>query len=579
MKTKLLFQISLLLVSITMLSQSFQESISVSNKNYHDLNMEPTEDGSNDFIVAGNQFDAGMINEEIVLKRVKDDGSITWVQRYSNTPLDKARLFDIVVELNEIYLTGSVDVGGMKTTFIAVVNATTGAMLGFNQYTVISPNFNSRGLKIIKTNSDVNGDSVPDPGFVVGGFISDCYNLDTTCNFNNIGYVMRVDSALNLIWTIEIDGFNSVNNLDYDFVNGITETNDGFFITGSASGTVTNFAQQAVLAHKVDFAGAVQWDSSYIFGNSRDMSVDAYYDAATDEIYMLSNYSVSHFFGITVLDNLTGTIDFSKSWYATGNNYDKYAFKLMESYSGSNSLIITGYDRDENWVDVNSNPQFANSSVFVYEFDKNTGNQVGNSYQFLVPHVEPVTDEFNFWNGQLPIIYFPDISFSMIDTAGNVNYQHVGYRTDSGFTSVELFKTDINKRNECENMDLFITPAPISINPVSVISGPTPNTKIPASIGSNGFNYTVQPCSSFLGVEDNEIEQGSVYPNPAGDFVNISLQNLKSYILIDALGRTVMNGELTNEARIYVGDLNSGLYFIKVSGHDNKSQTYKFMKE
>jgi len=580
MKTKLLFQISVLLVALNVYSQSsFQENISEGTKNYHDLNMEPLHDGTGDFIVAANQFDNTMSNEEITLHRVKEDGSVVWVMKYSNTPLDKARVFDIVVMDGNVYMTGSIDVGGMKQTFISEVDATTGSVLAFNNYAIISPNFNSRGLKIIKTNSDADGDSIADPGFVVGGFFSDCYNLDTSCNFNNLGYVLRTDISLNELWTIEIDANNPINNLDYDFANGITETADGFFITGSATGITTNFVRQAVLAHKVDFGGAFQWDRSYIFGNSQDVSVDAYYDAATDEIFMLSNYSSSHHFGVTVFANSSGAIDAVKSWYAASNQLDKYGFKIMESFTSSNNLIISGYDRDENWVDANSNSQFSNSSMFVYEFEKANGNQVGLSYQFLVPHTEPIGDEFNFWNGQLPLIYYPDISFPDVDAAGNASYYHLGYRTDGGITSMEVFKTDSNLRNECENLILNINHSPISITQVPVSSAGVPIIMTPASIGMNGFNYTVLPCSTFLSVGDNELDSGFVYPNPVSDYLTFSLKSIQSYTIIDALGRSVRTESLNSNAQIYVGDLSKGLYFIEAVDDNKNSQIYRIIKE
>lgn len=580
MKTKLLFQISVLLVALNVYSQGpFQESIGVGTKNYHDLNMEPLNDGTGDFIVAANQFDTTMSNEEITLHRITEDGNVVWVQRYSNTPLDKARVFDITIFDGEIFLTGSIDVGTLKQTFISRVDATGGAVIDFNHYGIISPNFNSRGLKIVGTNSDADGDSVADPGFIVTGFFSDCYNVDTTCNFNNIGYVLRTDINLMPIWSTEIDANNPINNLDYDFANGIIETNDGFFITGSATGITTNFVRQAVLAHKIDLMGVMQWDSSYIFGNSQDISVDAYYDTATDEIFMLSNYSVSHYFGITVLGNTTGAINATKSWYASGNDQDKYGFKIMESFTSSNNLIISGYDRDENWVDVNSNSQFANSSLFVYEFEKANGNPVGLTYQYLAPHLEPTGDEFNFWNGQLPLMYYPDISFPQVASSGVVYYYHIGYRTDGGLTNMELFKTDLNRRNECENVLITIDPNPLNVTFIPVTSAGIPTTMTLASIGANGFNYVVEPCDSYLSVNDNELEKGSIFPNPAKDYVNFSLKTIESYMIFDALGRVVASDNLNNKTQVYVGDLNIGVYFIKALDADKKSQTYKFIKK
>ena len=188
MKKSLLVQLTVLLFTFAASAQGpFQQSISANGKNYHDLNMEPIEDGSHDLIIAGNMFDTTMSNEEMTLQRVQGDGSLVWQKKYVNTPLDKARVFDIVIRGN-IFLTGSVDVSGIKQMFIAEVDVANGNMLVFNEYAVVSPNFNSRGLKIIATNSDADGDAIGDPGFVIGGFFSDCYALDTTCMFNNIGF-------------------------------------------------------------------------------------------------------------------------------------------------------------------------------------------------------------------------------------------------------------------------------------------------------------------------------------------------------------------------------------------------------
>ena len=540
--------------------------------------MEPIEDGSHDLIIAGNMFDTTMSNEEMTLQRVEEDGSLVWQKKYVNTPLDKARVFDIVIRGN-IFLTGSVDVGGIKQMFIAEVDVANGNMLVFNEYAVVSPNFNSRGLKIIATNSDADGDAIGDPGFVIGGFFSDCYALDPTCMFNNLGFVMRVDINLVPMWTIEIDANNPIDNQDYDFVNGITETSDGFLITGSTTGIITNFVRQAVLARKIDFSGNTLWDNSYIFGNSRDVSVDAYYDSFTDEIYMLTNYSSSHYFGITVFANTSGAINPTKSWFAGGNNMDLYGFTLMPSATNDSHLVITGYDRDENWVDVNGNPQFANSSVFVYEFEKATGDQAGPAYQFLVPHVEPTPEEFNFWDGQLPLIYYPDMGFPAIDMDGSVVYYHLGYRTDAAETNIELFKTFFDHRNECEHLPLNINHSPISVQPVPVMSGSVPHIMTPSSINTVNYTVGIASCIEFLSVSDINTTTATLYPNPATTHVNFTGAQVNEYRLVDALGRIVSEGRLNDQASLYVGDLAKGMYFITLSGDNNAITTLKFIKE
>jgi len=577
MKSKLLFLICSLLLTFSGYAQ-FQKTIRVANQHYHDLNMESTNDGSNDFIVAGNLFDTSLQNEELTLKRVDQNGVVVWIKKYTHASLVHARVFDMVVVGSSIYITGSIDVSGVRKVFIAEILASNGNFVASNYYEMISPNFNSRGLKIMHTLSDADNDGIGDPGFVVGGFFSDCYALDINCTFNNIGFVLRTDINLNQIWTTEIETSNPINSLDYDFANGITETNDGFFVTGSATGiTATSSVQQGVLAHKLDFSGVFMWDSSYLFGNASDVSTDAYYDLGTNQIYMLVNYSVSHYFGVNVLNNTGGAS--TLNWVATGNDLDKYGFRIMESANSANNLVITGYDRDENWISAGTSFS-GQSTLFIYEFAKATGAQVGISYQYLVPHVEPSGDEFNFWSGQLPLIYYPDISQLYVDTAGNANYYHVGYRTNPSatFTETELYKTPLNFRNECNNLILQLTPNTGNLNPIQVTSGQVPTSEVPITLNDVVISFQISMCDPALSIDEERKDKGSIYPNPASDVVHFTGDDLTTYTVLDASGRIVFTGTLTEEKTVYVGDLANGMYFIKAFDSNGNMDTFKLIK-
>ena len=577
MNSKLLFLISVLLVTFSGYGQ-FQKTIRVANKHYHDLNMEFTNDGTDDFIVASNLFDASMQNEELSLKRVDQNGVVVWIKKYTHTSLLHARAFDMVVVGGSIYVTGSIDVAGVRKVFIAEILASNGNFVTSNYYDIIGPNFNSRGLKIIHSVSDADGDTVGDPGFVVGGFFSDCYAVDINCNFNNLGFVLRTDINLNHIWTTEIETSNPINTLDYDFANGITETNDGFFITGSATGiTATSSVQQGVLAHKIDFSGVFAWDSSYLFGNASDVSTDAYYDVGTNQIYVLVNYSASHYFGVNVLTNGGGVS--TLNWVASGNDLDKYGFRIMESANSANNLVISGYDRDENWISggVSFSGQ---STIFVYEFAKATGAQVGPSYQYLVPHVEPTGDEFNFWSGQLPLIYYPDMSQLYVDSAGIANYYHVGYRTNPSatFTESELYKTPVNFRNECNNLILQLTVNTGNLTPITVTSGQVPVNAVPITLNDMVVPFQISMCDPALSIDEERLDKGTMYPNPASDLVYFTSDDIATYTVIDALGRSVFSGTLTEDKSIYVGDLTNGMYFIKAFDGCGNMDTFKLIK-
>lgn len=561
-------------------SQSFQNTYQVSNKHYHDLNIEPINDGTNDIIVAGNLFDAPMANEIFTLKRVDNLGNLVWSKTYNNSTFQHARCFDIVNYFDLMIITGAVDISGSKSTFIAIIEAATGNVNDVKFYDIVSPNFNSTGLNIKVTQSDADGDGLSDLGFVVSGFFSSCYAIDENCS-TNIGFVLRTDFNLNKLWTIEIDTPSAGSVQDYDFANNVTETSTGFFITGSATAPIASgFNRQAVLAHKVDFQGNFMWDNSYVFGNSRDVSVDAYYDTTSQKIFMLTNYSVSHNFGVTTIDDSAGVIIFSQSWYANGgSDFNDYGFKLIESET-SNNLIVTGYDRDENWIDGLGNSRYGESNLFVYEFEKLTGNPVAVNYQYLASHVEPTGDEYNFWNAQMPLIYYPDISFTE-NTATPSNYHHIGYRTDvvGAYTGSELFKTANDKKNDCERKDFIKVPSPITITALQVISGSTPCTASPFVLDDFFISNNVANCdgTSLSIIDDSIAKVISVYPNPTKTSINFSTENIKLCEIYDVLGRIVLTKEM-NTKSIMVNGLNKGMYIIKLYGVNNTVYTSKFIK-
>ncbi len=575
MKTKLLF--FALILSFMSYAQ-FQLNYDANMQNhYHDLNIEPAKDGSFDVVMAGNLFDASMSAFVPFVQRLNVSGSTIWTLTFDGTPLAKARIFDIETIYDMVIITGSIDVSGTKRAFAAKVELATGNLLDTIYYEIVSPNFNSTALHISYTENDLDADGNLNPGFVIGGFFSNSYAVNT--NAMNIGFVIRTDFDLEPYWTIEIDS-NAGGNSDYDMVNNITETNDGYFVTGASNDNTTS--QQAVLAHKIDYLGANVWDASYVMGNSQDVSVDAYYDTATNQIYMLSNYSVTHQFGVTTIDNATGTIIPALSWYYTNNELNHYGFTIMESIADPDYLMIVGYDRDENWTDGSGNSYTSQSNIFVLEFEKSTGNQVGDSYQYLVPHQEPVGDEYNFWNGQMPLIYYPDIA-TIIDVPGAfASYFEVGYRThnSSPFSQANLFNTLDDKRNFCDRTELFFIPNPLNKTDVSAFSGLTPNQAFPFSFTTTPISPIAWDCESVLSIEDQgSIQESTLYPNPAQNVIYTTAVNASKFTIYDSLGRKVSNGIIQENKSISLETLKTGLYFITVIDIENNSQTFKIIKE
>ena len=91
MKPKILFSLLMFLFTMTVFSQ-FQKNIEVANKNYHDLNIsEPLLDGTQDYMIAGNLFDAS--TNTIALKRIDQNGNVVWNKGYESTLFPDSRVF------------------------------------------------------------------------------------------------------------------------------------------------------------------------------------------------------------------------------------------------------------------------------------------------------------------------------------------------------------------------------------------------------------------------------------------------------------------------------------------------------
>lgn len=584
MKIKTFFLL-VVCVIYTAKSQQAQKNYEASQRHLINANITSVNDGSNDIVIASNQFTPATPVSEPVLKRVESDGSLVWSQTYDNTTLANARFFDIANYFDLIFATGSIDVNGVKKVFIARIEALNGNLLNAKYYDVISPSFNSRGFKIISTESDATGDSNPNPGVLVTGFFSNCYNFDTTCNLN-IGFALRTNLNLDFIWSAEIDS-PITGGQDYDFVNGAVETNDGFLLTGSANHLDTSLNKQAVLAHKLDFEGNFVWDNSYFFGNSRDLSVDAYYDDTSNEVYLLSNYSAFHHFGVTVIDNTSGAIDFTKTWYVNEVNFelDFYGFSIVESLSSANNLLIYGYRRN-----YFNGTTFDQTNVIVHEFDKASGNQIGSSYQYLLPFQETPGDEFSFWNSptfpQQPSVYYPDMAINDIDPTIIAQYA-VGYRNGDpavgGFDNIEFFKIEAPKTNVCNNITIdYTTNAINSVTPTSatVTSAIVTSTENTLSFNPVNLSLVEDSCDPTVSVNESSKVKSVVYPNPTSSYVYINNNDINSISIFDINGRKLFETTTYDKNQgIYLGGLNSGIYFIKIQSDNTNIENIKIIKK
>ena len=80
------------------------------------------------------------------------------------------------------------------------------------------------------------------------------------------------------------------------------------------------------------------------------------------------------------------------------------------------------------------------------------------------------------------------------------------------------------------------------------------------------------------GVEESELSQVSIYPNPATTMLNVHAENFREVQIINFLGQVVYSANITdNNFQINVSNLSNGVYFVRLNGETTTTQ--KFIKK
>jgi hypothetical protein len=576
MKTRSIFTLIFWLIILSSQGQLFQNNYGHFNHYFHDVSTDQFHYNSEHLVIAGNFFQTNFTKPLAEVIRIDHGtGNIIW----QNTYIDpqgiymNVRVFDIVAYVGEngmdlLALTGSVTISNTNCVFIAKIDEYGNFLQAMYYENVVNGVTHSQGLSIIHT---LNGPA--GRGFVVGGFGNMDY--DHATHDTNKGFVLYVEEGNLLpVWAIDVISNNPLPSYEYDMVSDVTETNEGYFITGSIGAMGNLSLQQAVLCLGINFNGDIRWNKSYLVGNSRDVGVDAYYDQATEEIYLLANYSYTHYFGVTVINDISGYIETSKSWYTYDwNNLNKYGFKILESANNNESaLVVAGYFRDGQYFDEYGNLIQSATIPFAYEFDKASGDQVSANYFYNIPYQDPgFSDYFDFWNAQMPLIYYPEMALRLNDETG---YFITGYRGDSTILSinVELIKTELNHKNLCYRTPIVLLHDTVIFIPVDCVIEPANPGMVFFSLEPMPNAYQDElscPDPSGTGQIDESIVE--LHPNPAKDrlYFSIPEQGLVYYSIYNAKGLKTGEGKLNGgESVIDISSLSTGLYFVKLIMND-----------
>ncbi|KMQ71098.1 T9SS type A sorting domain-containing protein [Chryseobacterium koreense] len=252
--------------------------------------------------------------------------------------------------------------------------------------------------------------------------------------------------------------------------------------------------------------------------------------------------------GSNVSDAITGI---SSIYYAVNNGQKDY-------YSQTNNSVILSryfYLPTFSWIYEYWGSGIVNARGFDFDSAGNiyVADYGGNAIRKIAPNNTTTTIG--------PQINNP--SSVAVDKIHNVIYI-----AETGSNAIR--RMDLDGNNFINIGSNFLNPEGVSLN--------NDGTKLFVTDTGNNVIKIVD-LSSYLSTSETTAEQViKIYPNPASDFIYFSaLKKIKSAEIYDLSGRQLYKSNSVGD-KISVENLKKGIYLIKITLENGKSQTSKFIR-
>jgi hypothetical protein len=172
-------------------------------------------------------------------------------------------------------------------------------------------------------------------------------------------------------------------------------------------------------------------------------------------------------------------------------------------------------------------------------------------------------------------------TLSSVSIGENVSVSRV-YSTENmlnNYSGTIVFSYSDNELNGMNEEDLVIELRSSDEQWTSYESANNPDSNTLTYAFSNAsFNaVTASDNSNPMSIDTPDAEfLVKAYPNPTRDFININSSELKSAVLYDLQGRIILE---TNENKLNLSSMNSGVFILRVITADEKTATFKIIKE
>ncbi|MFT5823648.1 MAG: hypothetical protein ACI8ZM_004910 [Crocinitomix sp.] len=557
----------------TNFAQSFQQTIYQAGIDFNHYSIEQTSAGG--IICAGTIFDSSTGYSDMHVMHMNAFGGVIWQKTISITNYD--RILDVVVSPTyEIAITGYVGttIGGVLTEklYIARLNPS-GNIIADN---ILSLNTVTVGTNIIYSTLTGN--------YIVGGFYSGPLSNPLV---GNKAILVEFDMSLNVVNCMSY----ATGNTSHSSINDIIEIPGGYFATGSVG--LTSGGEQGVLAIFTDDSFNITADISFESTNIWHVGVSAVYDTGNDEVFLMSNNSVTHNPEIAKIVDIASGSPYISIYNTllldpTLGGTEASGYQLMICPWDPTTLVACGYFKH-----VWSGPTPNNSFPWMVQFDPNTGAQLAGllwttNSQNYASHGGSVFSNFNGVNPH-GYIFNQEI---LIERGDGLGLIFVGPRKVGPNFGIDLSTTNYMSPGTCLSM-LGYTPAPKTWVDISVTETVESPTLIPVSVAANNWmnsqNVYCAPegMAPLLSAEETLIidELLTVSPNPFNNNFTVVIkgENIQgSFTISNTMGQivyesvTIVGSFVSTE--INAEQFENGIYIISYTNSEGISKTQKVVK-
>lgn len=582
--------------------------------NHYSIEAFPNNEQADRFAIAGTRFNIDGSTDMHVGVIESSNNGFVWIWSEIIDASEDDRALDLTINpiTNDIVLTGYITVNNVGKIYAGSFTET-GAMLA-TQFYDDANNKAGAGTNIIYSHCSGN--------YILGGFLAQTFDIPLV---GNEAILLELNTSL-----VPISSTSIINADRETAINDIVEIigDCEYFVTGSVFDGSNN---QAVLVGKFNDALALVNNLSFKSdpngSSAPHFGASMYYDEEADEVFLLSNNAnfanpqltrISNASGApSISEHVTLLIDPNGGHYPSGFYLDKSPEKIAAQLglAQKDLISISGFHAN-GWVTPPGTSNYnGNSTMWMATIDKGSNFTLADGSVRVVPSMSFTSHGyltssgaplFSTYSGSQPYIFTQEIG-CIDDYSGNMTFASSASLNNTGFFSVDVFRTSTNSNSECNQHLLFeiLDENYYHINVSSTTTDMAMYDAVPSTthypqlfpycipsliVGNNNQNTQGRNANSSEGALNslvtNDVDPNfeiTALPNPFSDVLTINMNetfNSGNVQITNMLGEVVYQKDLSEETsviKVNTNEFKSGIYVISYS-NDKFQKSEKLIK-